>query len=191
MTGIHMMDLLVNTLGECHESFNESALFTNNNKNLLSEIQDNFFNISRLFDCISCDKCRLNGKVQIEGLGTALKIIFTNSRDLKSLKKTELIAFIHLLNKLSESLKMHKDFLEMEKDQEFKSKAYKHGGAYILIVMNMALFKLLENNVAKENKVKEKESVGSINGKQKGKPKKSRVEKNIDSKKKKNKSKEE
>ena len=27
-------------------------------------------------DCISCDKCRLNGKVQIRGLATVLKVLF-------------------------------------------------------------------------------------------------------------------
>jgi ERO1-like protein alpha len=104
MTGIYMMDLLANTIIHCQESFNESALFTQNKPDLLNEIQDKFFNISRIFDCISCDKCRLNGKVQITGLGTALKILFTNQRDLKKLQKTELISLIHLTNKLSESV---------------------------------------------------------------------------------------
>lgn len=43
---------------------------------LLTEIQHKFYNISRVMDCISCDKCRLNGKVQVRGLATALKILF-------------------------------------------------------------------------------------------------------------------
>jgi len=46
---------------------------------LLEEIQDKFYNISRIFDCIGCDKCRFNGKVQIKGLGTAMKILFSNA----------------------------------------------------------------------------------------------------------------
>lgn len=33
-------------------------------------------------DCVGCEKCRLWGKLQILGLGTALKILFTvNSED--------------------------------------------------------------------------------------------------------------
>ena len=43
---------------------------------------------------------------------------------------------------------MHQDFLEIEKENEFFSKAYKHGGAYILVVLNMVLFKILEHNFA-------------------------------------------
>ena len=27
-------------------------------------------------DCVGCDKCRLWGKVQVSGIGTALKILF-------------------------------------------------------------------------------------------------------------------
>lgn len=29
-------------------------------------------------DCVGCDKCRLWGKLQTRGLGTALKILFTS-----------------------------------------------------------------------------------------------------------------
>ena len=36
-------------------------------------------NISKILDCISCEKCRLNGKVQIKGMGTAMKILFSPS----------------------------------------------------------------------------------------------------------------
>ena len=50
-----------------------------------------------------------------------MKIIFTESRDLASLKKTELIAFIHLLHKLSESLVYHQEFMEMEDEKEFNA----------------------------------------------------------------------
>lgn len=32
---------------------------------------------SAIMDCVGCEKCRLWGKLQILGLGTALKILFT------------------------------------------------------------------------------------------------------------------
>ena len=64
MTIVHVTDLLANTIGECATSFNESSFFQNpNDKGLLDEIQERFYNISRVFDCIGCDKCRFNGKV--------------------------------------------------------------------------------------------------------------------------------
>ena len=52
----------------------------------MSEIQHKFYNISRIMDCISCDKCRLNGKVQVRGLATTLKVLF-----LPESKKTEIL----------------------------------------------------------------------------------------------------
>jgi len=30
---------------------------------LIRQIQHKFYNISRIMDCVVCDKCRLNGKV--------------------------------------------------------------------------------------------------------------------------------
>lgn len=32
---------------------------------------------SAIMDCVGCEKCRLWGKLQVLGLGTALKILFT------------------------------------------------------------------------------------------------------------------
>lgn len=29
-------------------------------------------------DCVGCDKCRLWGKVQVNGMGTALKVLFSD-----------------------------------------------------------------------------------------------------------------
>ncbi|GAB1298759.1 ERO1-like protein alpha [Apodemus speciosus] len=47
---------------------------------LLQKIEDfrlHFRNISRIMDCVGCFKCRLWGKLQTQGLGTALKILFS------------------------------------------------------------------------------------------------------------------
>lgn len=87
LTLIYMTSLLAKTIGQCSDSFNETQFFSNeddsfNQNLLLNEIQDKFYNISKVFDCIGCDKCRLNGKVQITGLGTAMKILFSTQREL-------------------------------------------------------------------------------------------------------------
>lgn len=75
---------------------------------LLTEIQHKFYNISRIMDCISCDKCRLNGKVQVRGLATTLKVLFlpeSMKHDiLKQVSNQEIVSVIQLLSKLSESL---------------------------------------------------------------------------------------
>lgn len=114
---------------------------------LFEEIQDKFYNISRIFDCIGCDKCRFNGKVQIKGLGTAMKILFSNAHQLrKGLEKSEIIALVHLMHKLSESLAYYKAFLQIEKDQDFKKDLIKHTFSYIGVVMILGIVKLYELN---------------------------------------------
>ena len=61
MTAVYITDLLTQTIGECSTSFNEDQFLQD--KQVLEEIQNKFYNISRVFDCIGCDKCRLNGKL--------------------------------------------------------------------------------------------------------------------------------
>jgi ERO1-like protein beta len=43
---------------------------------LKEEFKAHFRNVSRIMDCVGCDKCRLWGKIQTTGLATALKILF-------------------------------------------------------------------------------------------------------------------
>lgn len=43
---------------------------------LKEQFKTHFRNVSRIMDCVGCDKCRLWGKLQVSGLGTALKILF-------------------------------------------------------------------------------------------------------------------
>jgi hypothetical protein len=90
-----------------------------------------FRNISRILDCVSCEKCRLWGKLQILGIGTAIKILltkeedlmiktytdvdeeleetrgyssFTSSRDVSLINRQEIIALINTLNQFSKSV---------------------------------------------------------------------------------------
>ena len=71
-------------------------------------------------DCISCDKCRLNGKMQVRGLATILKVLFLpdskKNEILKSFTNQELVSSVQLLIKLSESL----NILEQNRVDEIK-----------------------------------------------------------------------
>ena len=40
------------------------------------EFKTHFRNVTRIMDCVGCDKCRLWGKIQTSGVATALKILF-------------------------------------------------------------------------------------------------------------------
>jgi len=51
---------------------------------LKEEFKTHFRNVTRIMDCVGCDKCRLWGKVQTTGVATALKVLF--EMDEKALK---------------------------------------------------------------------------------------------------------
>ena len=53
--------------------FNENDLFKDGNEQLKIEFKEHFRNISRIMDCVGCDKCKLWGKLQIQALGRRLK----------------------------------------------------------------------------------------------------------------------
>ncbi|CAK9825754.1 Ero1-like protein [Anthophora retusa] len=100
------------------EHFNESVMFSGGNEaQLLKEqFRQHFRNISRIMDCVGCDKCKLWGKLQIHGLGTALKILFSGkfdrweptlnnfSRKKFFLERSEIVALINGFGRLSESI---------------------------------------------------------------------------------------
>jgi hypothetical protein len=43
---------------------------------LKKEFKNHFRKATRIMDCVACATCRLWGKVQFQGIATALKIIF-------------------------------------------------------------------------------------------------------------------
>ncbi|XP_012071512.1 endoplasmic reticulum oxidoreductin-1 isoform X2 [Jatropha curcas] len=96
----------------CPVPFDEAKLWKGQRgPELKQQIQGQFRNISALMDCVGCEKCRLWGKLQILGLGTALKILFSvNGQEhlgqTLQLQRNEVIALINLLHRLSESVKL-------------------------------------------------------------------------------------
>lgn len=85
-------------------------------------------------DCVGCDKCRLWGKLQVTGLGTALKLLFSydGASPLSSplnpdhdphavvLSRSELVAFVNTLHRLSESLAAVDKFRSLWAHRNFK-----------------------------------------------------------------------
>ncbi|ELU03769.1 hypothetical protein CAPTEDRAFT_101821 [Capitella teleta] len=60
--------------------FDETKLFQGDFQKLKEDFKVHFRNISRIMDCVGCDKCRLWGKLQITGMGTAMKILFSGDK---------------------------------------------------------------------------------------------------------------
>lgn len=102
--------------------FDESLMFVNGEgPSLKEDFRNRFRNVSRLMDCVGCDKCRLWGKIQTSGYGTALKVLFeldNNSEDIPTLKRTELVALFNTYARVSESLSVIGRFNAMLADEE-------------------------------------------------------------------------
>lgn len=88
--------------------FDENILFKEKNSAIVKdEIKQNFKNITRIMDCVHCDRCRLWGKLQTTGYGTALKVLFelTDKESFQlDLSKVELIALVNTFDRLSKSV---------------------------------------------------------------------------------------
>lgn len=101
--------------------FDESLMFVNGEgPSLKEDFRNRFRNVSRLMDCVGCDKCRLWGKLQTNGYGTALKVLFefdSKNDDVPTLKRTELVALFNTYARLSESLVSLSRFRRMADEQ--------------------------------------------------------------------------
>ncbi|SLM39150.1 Endoplasmic reticulum oxidoreductin 1 [Lasallia pustulata] len=89
--------------------FDETLMFTDPAVGDLKEdFRNRFRNVSRLMDCVGCDKCRLWGKLQTVGYGTALKVLFEYDENKNGenppLRRTELVALVNTLDRISNSL---------------------------------------------------------------------------------------
>jgi ERO1-like protein beta len=83
---------------------------------LKEDFRNRFRNVSRLMDCVGCDKCRLWGKLQTAGYGTALKILFeldNNNEDVPHLQRTEIVALFNTYARISSSLHNIGQFRQM------------------------------------------------------------------------------
>lgn len=99
-------------------------MFADEDQSLKEEFKARFRNISRIMDCVGCEKCRLWGKLQISGIGTALKILFSFSddpetirRQARELRRTELVSLWNALGRLSESLQAVEGFRKMRSNE--------------------------------------------------------------------------
>lgn len=82
--------------------FDESDMFLEKTKHRLPEFRAAFRNISTIMNCVGCEKCRLWGKLQFLGLGTALRILFDDK--VPELQRNEVIALFNFMYKLSTSV---------------------------------------------------------------------------------------
>ncbi|OKL56575.1 Endoplasmic reticulum oxidoreductin-1 [Talaromyces atroroseus] len=106
---------LTNALQNRPPIFDEAVMFQDENAiDLKEDFRNRFRNVSRLMDCVGCDKCRLWGKIQVNGYGTALKVLFdydeTKDGENPPLRRTELVALINTYARISNSLAAVRSF---------------------------------------------------------------------------------
>jgi ERO1-like protein beta len=98
---------LADTISYAPNTFDESLLFQTD-LSLKDDFKHRFRNVSRIMDCVGCDKCRLWGKVQTAGYGAALKVLFefdeTKNGENPHLRRTELVALVNTLGRIGHSL---------------------------------------------------------------------------------------
>ena len=125
------IDFLLNSkLDQCRNGFDESVLFqvsktygdqnkfwqSKNEKELMMEqFRLKFRNVSKIMDCVTCEKCRLWGKLQILGLGTAIKILLTpEDQQQLLLNRQEFVALINTLHQITKSVEFTSERLRRE-----------------------------------------------------------------------------
>ncbi|XP_034536913.1 ERO1-like protein alpha [Notolabrus celidotus] len=96
--------------------FDEASLFAGEAAKLKEDIRLAFLNISRIMDCVGCFKCRLWGKLQTQGLGTSLKILFSerqiealpsssDQRPRFQLSRQEIVSLLNAFGRISTSIR--------------------------------------------------------------------------------------
>ncbi|KAG8803394.1 hypothetical protein FRC16_005591 [Serendipita sp. 398] len=100
--------------------FDESILFKGENAVLKEEFKQHFRNVSSIMDCVGCARCRLWGKVQINGLATAMKTLFELDEKAldpeinpQLLQRSEVVALINTAHRFAESLHFVDEFRQL------------------------------------------------------------------------------
>ncbi|WPK27009.1 hypothetical protein PUMCH_004380 [Australozyma saopauloensis] len=84
---------------------------------LKEEFRSRFRNVSAIMDCVGCDRCRMWGKLQTIGYGTALKVLFEledpTTQHLLKFRRIELVALFNTFDRLSKSISSINNFKKM------------------------------------------------------------------------------
>ncbi|KAG6610326.1 Endoplasmic oxidoreductin [Phytophthora cinnamomi] len=106
------------------------------------QFREKFQNVSRIMDCVTCEKCRLWGKLQTMGLGTAIKILLAEDVSaIPKLHRNELIALINVANNLSRSVDGVKTMRELEFIEAVKQFGFVCAAAVLVVLVLIAIFR--------------------------------------------------
>jgi ERO1-like protein alpha len=139
---IYESDGLKEISHECNQNTDTIRKFLNfKNVDLLVV---RFRNISSIINCVSCQKCKLYGKLQIYGLATMLKMLF-DKNNAENYTRNEIISFVNFLAGVSSSISNMKKINDDIRFNHFTHKL-KYVLTFIIFVLvfsflNFVLFK--------------------------------------------------
>lgn len=114
-------------LGACPLPFDVGRLWLGDSgPELKKQLQKHFQEITTIMDCVGCEKCKLWGKLQLLGVATAMKILFSSDTCVGGspqeaplqLERNEVIALINLLHRLSTSIETYRSMSEQLKQAD-------------------------------------------------------------------------
>ena len=110
------------------EAFDEGLLFREAQAqpwwSLKKQFKGVFHNVSKVLDCVSCQKCRLHAKVTMLGYGTALKMLLLPPELFATaFTRDEIVALFNTLAKFSSSIVHVRELTEMLYNDYYASQA--------------------------------------------------------------------
>lgn len=97
--------LLNHTFATCHPNYTQQPLFNRR----ASDVVEQFENITRILDCVECEKCRVHGKLKMSALQLALRALGRDSY-VDSLERNEITALINALAYFTDAVQIVQRF---------------------------------------------------------------------------------
>lgn len=105
-----------------------------------------FRNISRIMDCVECEKCRLWGKLQFLGMGTAIKALLSSEEQLSRpgfFSRQEVIALINVFHQITKSIAFASSAMKIEIKENISSATNIVGFVGVIVIFLFFVFQLI------------------------------------------------
>merc|ERR1711879_68559 len=98
---------LMQLADSCTKTFSEDEFAADSS--IWVEMQYRLQHLVEIMRCVGCDRCKLWGTLQTQGLSAALRVLFHPGSEM-SLTRHEVVALVHTLERLSSSLEYLREF---------------------------------------------------------------------------------
>ncbi|TPP41042.1 Endoplasmic Reticulum Oxidoreductin 1 (ERO1) family protein [Leishmania donovani] len=90
----------------CSPTFDEGAfLESEKGRSLIPQFKAMMLNVTRLMDCVTCEKCRIWGKLETKGIAVAMKVIMNPENERITLDRSEMVTLVNLARQLAFSVR--------------------------------------------------------------------------------------